>query len=152
MSKSSMNHYKIEVGEDNQPSVCHCCDNESNTGHGFIYKNDDAYAVYYAGWSASHPDKVVSLAIAIGEWDDNSTTDDRTCLGIEAYENLNSIDFRVINPNESPWPSTDLLGEMFDRDQALSNKNLDDFYNIAELIVRNHDGIRDYLNIESSYH
>lgn len=139
--------FDLEIGENSKPSVCHCCGRESNVGHGFVYKDGDAYAVYYAGWASGHLDKKVSFAIAIGEWDDNSTPTDRTCFGLEAYEGEEEILFRVIEPEESPWADTDLLGKMISRKYALDHLLLKEVFVIAEHLVRNHNAIRQYLAI-----
>lgn len=142
-----MANYDIEVGENKNASTCHCCGKESCVGHGFIYKDDDAYAVYYVGWSDAHPDKKVSFALAIGEWDDDSTSSDRACFGIEMYEGEDEILFRVIEPSESPWADTDLLGQMLARKETLAHSLLDEVIAIAEYIVRNHVALREYLLI-----
>jgi hypothetical protein len=139
--------YDIEIGEDCNASVCPCCVQKSCTGHGFIYKNDDAYAVYYAGWSNAHAEKKVSLALAIGKWDDDSNNKDRTCFGIEAYEGEDHILFRVIEPDESPWPRTDLMGAMLSRKESLNHPLLKEVFIIAEEVVRNHTAIKEYLGI-----
>ena len=142
-----MPQYDIEIGDNSVPSVCHCCNNESCTGHGFVYKNDDAYAVYYAGWSVSHSEKRISFALAIGEWGDDSTNDDRTCFGFEAWEGEEEILFQVIGPDESPWPDTDLLGGMLSRKDSFEHSLLKEVFVIAEIVVRNHPAIQEYLGI-----
>lgn len=142
--------YDLEIGENCKPSVCHCCGRESYLGHGFIYKNGDAYAVYYVGWAPSHSDKKVSFAIAIGEWGDSSTSADRTCFGLEAYEGEQEILFRVIEPADSPWSNTGLLGKMISRQDALKHSLINNIFNIAEYVVRNHDSIQEYLNMKKT--
>ena len=145
-----MASYDIEVGENKNASTCHCCGKKSCVGHGFVYKNDDAYAVYYAGWSDAHPAKKVSIALALGGWDGGSTIDDRTCFGVEASEGKDEILFRVIEPDESPWPDTDLLGPMLTRNQGLSHPLLKEVFVIAENVLRGHLALRQYLAIPDS--
>lgn len=143
-----MANYDVEVGKNKNASTCHCCGKKSCVGHGFVYKNDDAYAVYYAGWSDAHLDKKVSIALAIGEWGDDSTIDDRTCFGIEASEGKNEILFRVIEPDESPWSNTDLLGPMLTRYQGLSHPLLKEVFVIAESVLRGHIALCEYLAMQ----
>lgn len=142
-----MTSYDIEIGENKNASTCHCCGKKSCVGHGFVYKNDDAYAVYYAGWTDAHLDKKVSIALAIGEWEDDSTSDDRTCFGVEVSEGQDEILFRVVEPSESPWSDTDLLGPMQSREKGLSNPLLKEVFEIAENILRDHIALREYLEI-----
>lgn len=141
----SMTTLTLEVGDEATPLRCHCCNVDSMTGHGFIYEDGDARAVYYAGWAAGHRDRGVTLAIAVGGWDDQSTTADRTCFGLEAYEGQEHILFRFINPEESPWPKTDLLGAMLGREDALKNPLSGEILRIAETIVRDHASVRVFL-------
>lgn len=138
-------NFSLEVGENCKSSICHCCGRESYIGHGFIFKDGDAYAVYYAGWVPNHPEKKVSFAIAIGEWDDNSTAEDRTCFGLEVYEGKEEILFRAIEPADSPWNNTELLGKMISRDDALNSHLMREVFDIVEHIIRNHDCIKKYL-------
>lgn len=138
--------YRIEVGNEEE-SRCACCGNKSSTGHGFVYRNNHAYAVYYCAWSLSHAEKTVSFALAIGEWDDASTVDDRVCFGIEAKENESQILFRVLSPDESPWPNTNLLGNMLARENALNHEKISEIFTILEEVMRGHPAIRDYLGL-----
>lgn len=138
--------YNVEIGENSESSVCHCCGKESCVGHGFVYKESDAYAVYYAGWSTSHSEKKVTFALAIGEWGDDSVSNDRTCFGLEVYESGDEFLFRVIEPDESPWANTDLLGEMVSRSEALNHPLIREVFVITENIIREHMAIWEHLN------
>jgi len=139
--------YDVEIGEEAKTSICPCCGKSSYTGHGFVYKSGNAYAVYYVGWSPHHRDQKVSIALAVGEWDDSSTADDRVCFGLEAYESGDEILFRVIEPKESPWSKTDLLGSMLSRKNSLAHRLLKEVFIIVEEILRNHSAVRHYLNM-----
>ncbi|VAX06250.1 hypothetical protein MNBD_ALPHA03-1462 [hydrothermal vent metagenome] len=141
-----MTKYDIEIGENYSPSTCHCCGKSGYTAHGFVYKNNDAYAVYYAAWSEMHVDKKVTLALAMGDWDEDKTSDDRTCFGIDVYEGDEEILFRVIDPEESPWLNTDLLGKMISRDEGVKHQLKSEAFSIAEEVIRNHGAIKSYLN------
>jgi|SRR5690554_3591767 len=142
-----MNQYFIEVGEDKAESDCYCCNQRSFVGHGFIYKNSVAYAVYYVGWSDFHLNKKVSIALAIGSWSDGSCVINRDCFGIEVFEGEEEILLKFIEPDQSPWPETDLLGKMLSRDSCLSHSLAKEVFNIVELIIRNHSSLSEYLGL-----
>jgi len=146
MNATSVPEYSVEIGENSEPSTCYCCGQKSEIGHGFVYKDRDARAVYYAGWAANHSDKKITIALAVGEWSDDSTSADRTCFGLEAYEGDKDILFSVIDAENSPWTDTDLLGKMLSRKDALKHPLLKEVFVIAEHIVRNHNAINKYLN------
>jgi len=142
-------NFQLEIGENSKSSICHCCGRKSFIGHGFIYKDGDAYAVYYAGWAPSHSPVKVSFAIAIGKWDDNSTVQDRICFGLEAYEDKEEILLRAIDPSDSPWKNTELLGNMISRGDALNNHSIKEVFDITEFIIRKHDAIKEYLAVSA---
>src|SRR5215204_4406142 len=99
----------LKIGEDEKRGQCDCCGSSSSTGHGFIYRDGIPYSVYFAGWTEAHKARGVTMAIAIGEWDEGSTAEARTCVGIEAYEGETQILLRFVEPESSPWPETELL-------------------------------------------
>jgi hypothetical protein len=136
----------IELGEDQKIGRCHCCGTASETGHGFIYKNGTPYGVYYAGWAAGHKERGVTLAIALGEWDEGTTSQQRTCVGLEAYEGKSEILFRFIEPDSSPWPDTELFGRMVSREEAVKHRLRPEVLAVAEMIVREHPAVRQFLN------
>ena len=78
------NDMRFEFGPTGRGLQCTCCGHESATAHGFIYAGNEPYAVYYAGWTPEHPEQGVTMAIAVGEWDEESTADDRTAVGVDA--------------------------------------------------------------------
>ena len=102
-----MTNYDIEIGEDSRPYTCSCCGRQSCVGHGFVNKDGDAHAVCHVGWSDEHPEKVVTLAVAIGEWNEGSTSADRTCFSLEACDDGERTVFRVIDPECFPWAVLD---------------------------------------------
>ncbi|MFC4273092.1 hypothetical protein GQF03_07875 [Sneathiella chungangensis] len=137
--------YDIEIGEAEISKICKCCGRPSSTGHGFVYKDGDSYAVYYAGWSDAHIDKVVTFALAIGEWDDHSSKDDRVCFSIEASMAREKIKLDVIEPGKSPWPDSDLLGKMLSRQNALSHPALGEILTIIGLVLKEQDTLVEFL-------
>ena len=141
--------FELEIGEDSSTSHCHCCGADSYTGHGFIYKNGVAHAVYYVGWSPHHRERGASMAIAVGRWDESSTAEDRVCFGLEAFEGESQILFRFINPEESPWPTTELLGQMIPREEALALRSSirEDVLSIGEHVIRCPPAVRTFLRV-----
>ncbi len=134
----------IELGEEAR-TCCDCCGKESTTVHGFVYRDGDAYAVYYAGWSDGHPERGITLAIAVGEWSEGATALERVSIGLEAHPAEREILFSVLNPDQSPWGTSELLGDMVQRSRALQLPVLKDVFEIGELIVYNDSRARDFL-------
>jgi hypothetical protein len=141
-----MSRLRLELGESGEAAPCKCCDARSRTAHGFVYRDDDAYAVYYAGWSDEHPERGVTLAIAVGEWTEGSSPTDRVSIGMLAIPTPSSVDFKVMNPIDSPWGDTSLLGNMLGREQALAHPALKEAMHVAEHIVRDDMRVRRFLD------
>lgn len=136
---------QLEAGESDRPTRCECCGRVSRTVHGFVYKDGDAYAIYYAGWSEGHPERGVTMAVAVGEWDDDSDNSDRVSVGLEARATESEIQFAVLEPEQSPWAQTDLLGAMCSRSAALAHPVLKEIFEIAEHVVSHDERIADFL-------
>lgn len=142
-----MDEYDISVGEDQTSSMCHCCGKKSSVGHGFVHKNGDAYAIYGAGWCTLHSQPMVSFAVAIGDWhDDGARKEGTVCFGIEAFDDGDNVSFRVIDPEQSPWPSSDLMGTMISRRESLIHPLIREAFSIVENILHNHSAIHNYLS------
>jgi hypothetical protein len=142
-----MSEISIEIGENKKASLCHCCGQAGCSGHGFIYKDASAYGVYYAAWAPQHLDRGVTLAICVGDWDDDAPADARTCAGLEAYEGEGEVLFRSIGPEASPWPSSELLGPMLSRSAALAHPLKSEFLVLAEEVVRAHVAVAEFLHV-----
>jgi hypothetical protein len=138
---------RLEAGSTNTPLRCACCGEKSETAHGFVYKDNDAYAVYYAGWSVGHLERGVSLAIAVGEWDENSQVSDRASFGIAVTGTSSSFDFTILDAKESPWSDTPLLGKMLNRGEARNHLEAGNAISVAEHIVREDVRVRRFLDL-----
>jgi hypothetical protein len=126
----------LEPGLQEEGAICDCCGAQSTTVHGFVYESGDACAIYYAGWSAQHPERGVTMVIATGEWDEGSGPTDRVSIGLQALSTGTEIHFSVLEPDQSPWGKTELFGEMLPRDKALHHSSLRKTLEIAEFVVR----------------
>jgi hypothetical protein len=137
---------RVEAGPAGSNSRCACCGEESETAHGFVYRNNDAYAVYYAGWSIGHLKQGVSLAVAIGEWGEGTGAGDRTSFGMSVTATTSSLDFTILDAKESPWGDSPLFGKMLNRSEALAHSEVRSAINIAEQIVKEDARVRRFLD------
>lgn len=135
----------LEAGPQEAGTVCDCCGTRSTTVHGFVSRSGDAFAVYYAGWSDRHPERGVTMAIATGEWAEDSGPQDRTSIGLEARPTATEIHFTVVGPEQSPWGETPLFGKMLSRENAVVHPVLRSTLEVAELVVRDDSRVRTVL-------
>lgn len=139
--------YKIEIGEEEKSIECLEKGTKDSVGHGFIYKNGDAYAIYMVGWSPARIEKKVSVAISIGDFDDDARIEDRTCFGVEVFPTGEEISFSFIDPEFSPWAKTESLGIMISKEEARSHPFKSELFLILEHALRNHKPVSDYLEM-----
>jgi hypothetical protein len=132
----------IELGEERELSHCECCGNVTRSVHGFLYKDNDAYAVYFASWTDNHKERVVTIAIGLGEWGDNATEEDRFSVGLNAWSVAEQKNFAVIEPSDSPWGATKFIGRMMSRDSVLASPEKEEFFHVAEHIVNDDPRIK----------
>jgi hypothetical protein len=136
----------IEPGKAKEPTYCECCGNKTLTVHGFVYNNNNAYAVYLACWTVGHPERGVAMAIGLGEWGEGASPDQRRSVGLECRTTDNQIQFAVIDPEQSPWGRTEFLGRMLPRDTALKDAEIKEFFHIAEHVVQEDPRVSSFIN------
>ncbi len=93
----------IEPGEAKESTYCECCGNKTETVYGFVYNNNDAYAVYFASWTIGHLERGVTMAIGLGGWAEGGIPDQRRSVGFECRTTEDQIQFAVIDPEQSLW-------------------------------------------------
>lgn len=59
---------RIEFEEPDK-EICNCCNNEIIRLTRFVYKDQDAFAIYYLKFTKGHEDKHAIGIISIGDWE-----------------------------------------------------------------------------------
>src|SRR4030042_2199548 len=118
----------LELGAAKEPVVCPCCGTLCEVFYGFVYKDGDAYAVYHAMFSKDHPEKVVTMAVEFGNWDENATRNNRYAIGMDARVTEKEIQFAFLEPGQSPWGGSSTMGRMLSRKEALVHSNREEFF------------------------
>ena len=138
--------FKVEIGDEGVPAFCSCCDKPSYTAHGFVYKNEDAYGVYYAAWSNSHENKFVVFALALGDWD--ASPPQTTCFGVKIFDGGHQLMFSFVNPEEIPWKNSELLGNPLTREEATTHPLKNEALEILECILQSNTTMYSYIASE----
>jgi hypothetical protein len=116
-------------------SRCDCCGETTTQLTRFVYKNDDAFAVYYASFTENHGDKVVWGLIGLGEWGEGSEPKDRFAFPFRLWTDANNNLVSLTDKAESPWKEVDFLGSILDREAALTHPMIQDVFHITDHIV-----------------
>ena len=72
----------IELADRIDDGNCPCCGRKTTTLTRFVYADGDAHGVYYAGFTDEHPDRIVSVALSLGEWGEGSEAKDRVAFAL----------------------------------------------------------------------
>lgn len=135
----------IELGDGQTAATCECCGRRAPSVVGFAYRDDDAYAVYYAGWTEGHESRGVMAIIGIGDWSDDGTPEARRSFGLRMWEDDEGIKFTVLDPAESRYGENKFLGSMLSRAAALADPEVSEIFHIAEHIAQDDDRVRNAL-------
>lgn len=119
---------------DEKSSVCDCCNGTTTTLSRWVYKDDNAFALYLARFSDNHTDRSIALLVSVGGWG----TDDpsgRFSVALEMRVLENGPAVMVVDAATSPWADEAFLGQMLDRPTALAHPAIKDVFAITDRMV-----------------
>jgi hypothetical protein len=117
-------------------STCDCCGNRTTTLLRFVYKDEDAYAVYFASFTEDHPNKVVQSIVSIGGWGEDSSPEDRYAFALRFWDTEGQYNVEVIDAADSLWSNADTIGHKLSRAEALEHPLLPDVFHVTDHIFR----------------
>ena len=125
--------------------VCDCCKGTTTRLTRFVRKDGDAYAIYYAMYSDNHPERVVKLAVSLGEWSEDADPVNRTAFALTMRSDESDYLFTVVDADESPWQGIRILGKMLNRDEALNHPWIKDVFHITDHVATDDSEIKSYF-------
>ncbi|MDH1261977.1 hypothetical protein [Pseudomonas sp. GD03944] len=125
---------KIEFEEPHQER-CKCCGNTSTRLTRFVYRDGDAYAVYYVAFTEGHEDRVAYALVGLGEWGEGGEPEDRTAFAVNIWDDNGSWAVTVTDRADSPWGHVTFLGNVLDREDALRHPWIKEVFHITDHIV-----------------
>ncbi|NME72763.1 hypothetical protein [Flammeovirga aprica] len=136
----------IEI-EFEEPNIydCECCSNKTVRLTRFVYKDDDAYAVYYCQYTIGHKDKVVTGVISLGEWWEESVSPERVAFPFRIWTDESNYQIGLMDKEDCIWKDIEILGNMLDREVALKHKWIKEVFQLTDHIVDEDQYIIDYL-------
>ncbi len=80
IEKESSPNYFVEFNSsDAREGTCSCCGSTTRTVWGYVYRDDDAFAVYYFRWSRGHEP---GMLLSWGGWGEGAEVDQRRVVGL----------------------------------------------------------------------
>lgn len=126
---------RIEFEEPTE-SQCECCGNTSISLTRFVYKDGDAFAVYYASFTKGHPERNLCGLIGIGEWSDDSVGPEaRRAFPFEIRVTEDQYQVGLVNAEQSPWRDVTFMGRILDREEALKHEWIGEVFHITDHMV-----------------
>ena len=130
-----MGTLSLETDPEIETKPCLGCGGVTKTVRGFVYRDGDAYALYFAQMSPGHPDRGLALDIAISDWDEGAG-DDYLRVGLWVRPTPDEISMSVAEYPGWPWKQSDAtFGRLMDRDEALTSSSLSAYYEVADFVV-----------------
>lgn len=131
--------------EDPTESTCECCGNVTVRLTRFVYRDGDAYAVYYAQYTAGHEEKRLSGLIGLGEWGEGATPEQRIAFPFQIWTDDKNFIVRLVNAEDSPWSHVTFLGRILNREGALKHEWIKEVFDITDQMVANDPVITKYF-------
>lgn len=100
---------------------CNCCKGLTTRLTRFVYRDDDAFGIYYAAFSNSHPDHQVDMLVSLGDWGEDSTPSDRAAFYCDVLLSEGSYQVMLRDAATSPWGDAEIVGLKLSREDALSH-------------------------------
>ena len=127
----------LEMDEQVNMRTCAQCGAEYPRVHGFLYRDGDAWAAYWAELykdHPTHPDPRALLTIALGaDWSEGADPSGHAWVQLDAWPQGDQIQMRFIDPSGSLDANT--FGNPLSRETALSHKDSNDFLACADQVV-----------------
>lgn len=142
-----MSTIKIEIGNPRTPRKCECCGATIQSSHGFVYRDDWAFAVYQAAWCDGHPQDQVNARIEVGgDWGNPDNRPNHEYFGIRIFRTPRETAFGFIGPEESMWVSDEEAPRFLSREAALAHPLKSEIFHIAEHLASDDTRIKDFLD------
>jgi len=137
--------FSLELGEDVSNIKCECCGKQFKSVVGFVKRDNDAYAVYFATLQTGHDDITVGLTLSIGKWWDDTAQDERYWVFLTIKPSPANFNMRIEEPEGSRHVNFRPLGVALSREKALLSDLKDEFFAVADYVVVEDPALNSYL-------
>lgn len=123
--------------------ICNCCNNEIFKLTRFVFKDEDAFAIYYLKFTKGHEDKYAMGIVSIGDWGTDEPKN-RFAFPFRIWTDEDDYQIGLMDKEDSPWKQ-DLLGKILDRKDALEHVWIDEVFHITDHIVTEDKVVMEYF-------
>jgi hypothetical protein len=140
-----MSEYTLETGEYIYSLKCECCGHTKKRVFGFVSKDGDAHAVYYALLNVTEDKPRVGLTVSVGPWWGDTDPSERRWIHAEVSTEDDEIQINVRDPQQSnffPWSRG---GVPLNPDEAKNSDWMPEIWAVADFILEADATVSSYL-------
>jgi hypothetical protein len=132
--------------EEPKTETCDCCGGKTTRLTRFVYRDGFAFAIYYATFSNNHPDRLVKMVVALGNWSEEGGPGDRRAFALDVRSAANQYEVGVTDASACPWKDSAVLGRVLDRQEALAHPWVKDVFHITDHAVLEDKVLKEHLD------
>lgn len=137
--------YEIEFSEPSM-SRCDCCGGLTVRLTRFVYRDGDAFAIYYAAYSNNHPDDELAMLISLGEWGEDSDPAQRAAFYCRVRPTDGSYEVMLGDASHSIWRDADVVGRKLSRKEALRHEWKSTAFDVLDAAFVQDASLRGFLH------
>jgi hypothetical protein len=136
--------------EEPATSVCDCCGGQTTRLTRFVTQDGDAFAVYYASFSKSHPEKGLVGIVSLGEWGQEEIPESRVAFAFEMWADETNYNVGILDADRSHWADAEIIGRKLSREAALQHEWLEEVFHITDHMTDDDPEIIAFFDGETS--
>ena len=141
----SVKGLEIDPSESADLGPCPCCGNMGRSVWGYVSRDKNARAVYYARWIDKHLDRGVQIIVSIGFWGESSKSDMRRQVAVECRMGEGRPNFMIVDAASMPWGDKELLGKGLNRQDVMESQLKDEIFTIVDQVTFEDWRIKEFL-------
>jgi len=143
--QDTMAEYKLELSDSTAQLKCSCCAAGMTSICGFLRRDGDPYAMFYALLHLNRADEFVRLSVSMGNGWHNRNYEDRLALCMDIKSHSGQTIISVEDSSASPQQGFPAFGKWLDREDAREHPALQEFSQLASFITQRDPAISSYL-------
>jgi hypothetical protein len=144
-----MNPYTLETGEYIYRLVCECCGTAKRRVWGFVSKNGDAHAVYYALLNVIEERPRIGLTLSVGPWWEGTEPSQRSWVHLEVWPEEDGAHMRICEPEKSNFYPWEKGGKPMNREVAKQSDVIEEIWAVADFVVAEDPAVSSYLESQT---
>lgn len=141
-----INGLKLDLGEGADLGPCPDCGKAAHSVWGYVSKNGNAHAAYYACWTEGHlADRGLQILVSIGRWGEGTNGGARRMVGLECRMQNARPSFMIVDASKVDIVEEDMFGRGLTREEVMQDPIKNDAFAVADHVTFSDQRIKDFL-------